>query len=525
MKLLVSIVFFLVLSCFPCLADFSNGFDFPVGYPDAQGWKVRELGGYGFLDRADYDGQLPLEFHPGEDWNKSGGPAVDKNEPVFCCSNGKIVEVKPSKGKGDSWGNVVLVEHQAPPGSFFILPTGEKISTLWSQYGHLAKLEKGIENGREIKKGDILGYVGDYPAGSGTNYHLHFEIRIKFRKASEFVLNWPKEKVLEYYCEPTSFILANRQLPGSFLPVPPPSPLAENHLLVTSILPMDKAENVWRTSPIVIRFSEPVQTGSVSFKIEPIPIVPLSYVFWEENDQVMIIHGQTFHSNQKYTVSISAQTQSKSGKSLYTGGIGPYLFSFITCDSLLPKFELDEKIKNLVLVLDRSGSIRDAGAIPAVEAKAKEAIPLLGEYVEKVELINFSTQIAIDCQLTNSQAKISQSIEKPSIPTENTALYDALTLAVQEAAKIPEKAVVMVFTDGQENASKASLASLSALSQSLGVAIITVGFGNIDRQSLGEIARVTQGRNVPSDQPIEKILEDFYQFTKTKEAIGIWTED
>jgi murein DD-endopeptidase MepM/ murein hydrolase activator NlpD len=47
---------------------------------------------------------------------------------------------------------------------------------------HLDKLAKGIKKGTVLKRGDLIGYVGNTGNAKYTPAHLHFEIR-KGRKA------------------------------------------------------------------------------------------------------------------------------------------------------------------------------------------------------------------------------------------------------------------------------------------------------------------------------------------------------
>lgn len=168
-----------------------------------------------WLDRYDYERDGQLEYHPGEDWNDNnsgddyGNNSNDAGDLVYAIGNGKIVYAKYSKV---SWGYVVLIEHT--------LNNGTKI---WSQYAHLANIDPEYLNkpGVSIKRGSVIGWVGDYWHGSGQQYHLHFEIRKKYRPATAFVMNWSKEQVEEYYVNPSEFINNNRPV---IVPPEPPKP-------------------------------------------------------------------------------------------------------------------------------------------------------------------------------------------------------------------------------------------------------------------------------------------------------------
>ena len=45
---------------------------------------------------------------------------------------------------------------------------------LQTRYGHMSRLN--VEAGQQVKKGDIIGYVGT--TGRSTGPHLHYEVRI-----------------------------------------------------------------------------------------------------------------------------------------------------------------------------------------------------------------------------------------------------------------------------------------------------------------------------------------------------------
>ena len=87
------------------------------------------------------------DFHPGLDISAERGTAVRAT------AAGRVELAAPS---GD-YGNLVVVDH------------GYGIVT---RYGHLSKF--AVWQGRDVKRGDILGYVG--ATGRATGPHLHYEV-------------------------------------------------------------------------------------------------------------------------------------------------------------------------------------------------------------------------------------------------------------------------------------------------------------------------------------------------------------
>ncbi|MFT6028952.1 MAG: murein DD-endopeptidase MepM/ murein hydrolase activator NlpD, partial [Oleiphilaceae bacterium] len=50
---------------------------------------------------------------------------------------------------------------------------GSKITTL---YAHLSKYARGVKEGRRVKQGQVIGYIGSSGLASGP--HLHYEFRV-----------------------------------------------------------------------------------------------------------------------------------------------------------------------------------------------------------------------------------------------------------------------------------------------------------------------------------------------------------
>lgn len=184
----------------------SDGFDFPVGKPDGQGYYVAAW----LVDPA-YKTNLGV-WHPGEDWNGTGGGDSDLGAPVYAISNGRVAfaDYNPK-----SWGNIVLLEH--------VLPDGTPV---WSQYAHLKQIMVTV--GQKVPRGQQLGAIGK---GANDVYtaHLHFEIRRKELSAGSWKpIVDDREQVLANYYYPSEFIKAHRpgtlaqpSIPVQQAPAPP----------------------------------------------------------------------------------------------------------------------------------------------------------------------------------------------------------------------------------------------------------------------------------------------------------------
>ena len=91
----------------------------------------------------------------------------------------------PIKATGD--GIVVFAGYKGGYGKVVILRHGEKYSTL---YGHMSRYAKGIRNGKRIKQGQTIGYIG--MTGLATGPHLHYEFRINDIHHNPLTVKFPK---------------------------------------------------------------------------------------------------------------------------------------------------------------------------------------------------------------------------------------------------------------------------------------------------------------------------------------------
>lgn len=160
----------------PLLAD---GFDFPVGRPDARGY---------------YDAQpFGRNRHLGEDWNGNGGGNTDLGDPVYSIAHGVVSFTGHVSG---GWGNIVRVVH-----TFEI--DGER-QQVESFYAHLHEI--AVKEGDLVRRGALLGTIGD---ADGRYYaHLHLELRDR--------VGMPHgpgySEAQDGWLSPSDFILAHRRL-------------------------------------------------------------------------------------------------------------------------------------------------------------------------------------------------------------------------------------------------------------------------------------------------------------------------
>ena len=78
------------------LVPLCDGFDFPVGKPDGNGYyRSRGL-------------RVKSPRHMGEDWNGNSGGNSDLGDPVYSVGHGVVTYAADARG---AWGKVVIVRH------------------------------------------------------------------------------------------------------------------------------------------------------------------------------------------------------------------------------------------------------------------------------------------------------------------------------------------------------------------------------------------------------------------------------
>jgi len=152
----------------------ANGFDFPVGKPDAKQY-------YNAQPFGEND-------HLGDDWNGVGGGNTDLGDPIYAIGNGYV---KFAEDYGPGWGNIVRIVHFLPDKK-----------TYESFYAHCDTIL--VEAGQWVKRGEQIGTIGNT---NGTYLaHLHFEVRTdtSLPVGGGYAVN------TEGYLDPTEFIRAHR---------------------------------------------------------------------------------------------------------------------------------------------------------------------------------------------------------------------------------------------------------------------------------------------------------------------------
>lgn len=166
----------------------ADGFDFPVGKPEANGYYKSR----GYTSNG----------HLGEDWNGSGGGDSDANDPIYAAARGVVVV---SENVHVGWGNCIIVRtaYRERDGSLKMVD---------SLYAHLN--ERLVQVGNIVERGQHIGRMG----GNSGMYpvHLHFEMRKNLQigmNRSQFARDSSN------YYNPTDFIRSHRTVSADFAKV------------------------------------------------------------------------------------------------------------------------------------------------------------------------------------------------------------------------------------------------------------------------------------------------------------------
>jgi murein DD-endopeptidase MepM/ murein hydrolase activator NlpD len=110
------------------------------------------------------------KMHTGVDWGSSMGT------PIFASGNGVIDKA----GWEGGYGKYIRIRHA---------------NGYETAYGHMSAFARGMEPGKKVRQGQVIGYVGS--TGLSTGAHLHYEILINGRFVDPMKIKLPRGRVLD----------------------------------------------------------------------------------------------------------------------------------------------------------------------------------------------------------------------------------------------------------------------------------------------------------------------------------------
>ena len=91
--------------------------------------------------------------------------------PIRATGDGKVVFI----GRENAYGNMIKIQHS---------------SLYTSLYGHLLRFQKGLSRGAHVRRGQIIGYVGQ--SGLATGPHCHYEFHVKQQPKNPTTIALPR---------------------------------------------------------------------------------------------------------------------------------------------------------------------------------------------------------------------------------------------------------------------------------------------------------------------------------------------
>jgi murein DD-endopeptidase MepM/ murein hydrolase activator NlpD len=111
-----------------------------------------------------------VKMHTGVDW------ATPYGTPIFASGNG-VVEVAGLEG---GYGKYVKLKHN---------------NGYETAYGHMSAFAKGLEPGKQVRQGQVIGFVGS--TGQSTGPHVHYEILVNGRFVDPMRIKLPRGRSLD----------------------------------------------------------------------------------------------------------------------------------------------------------------------------------------------------------------------------------------------------------------------------------------------------------------------------------------
>ena len=148
------------------------------GHYDRSGKSIKKALMKTPINGARLSSSFGMRKHPIDGYNKMHRGtdfAAPEGTPVMASGDGKIVRARWCGGGG----NCIKIKHN---------------STYYTVYAHLSKFASGIKEGKRVKQGRIIGYVGS--TGMSTGPHLHYEVIENGKKINSQKLKLPSGKIL-----------------------------------------------------------------------------------------------------------------------------------------------------------------------------------------------------------------------------------------------------------------------------------------------------------------------------------------
>ncbi len=110
------------------------------------------------------------KMHTGVDW------AAPTGTPIYASGNGTVEK----EGWESGYGKYIRIRHN---------------NGYETAYGHMSAFARGIEEGKRVRQGQVIGFVGS--TGLSTGSHVHYEILVNGRFVDPMRIKLPRGRVLD----------------------------------------------------------------------------------------------------------------------------------------------------------------------------------------------------------------------------------------------------------------------------------------------------------------------------------------
>jgi murein DD-endopeptidase MepM/ murein hydrolase activator NlpD len=111
-----------------------------------------------------------IKMHTGVDW------AAPTGTPIYAAGNGVVEKA----GWESGYGKFILLHHN---------------NGYETAYGHMSAYARGIDEGKRVRQGQVIGFVGS--TGLSTGSHVHYEIRLNGRFVDPMRVKLPRGRELQ----------------------------------------------------------------------------------------------------------------------------------------------------------------------------------------------------------------------------------------------------------------------------------------------------------------------------------------
>lgn len=170
----------------------------------------------------------------------------------------------------------------------------------------------------------------------------------------------------------------------------------------------------------------------------------------------------------------------------------------------ITNFEADSGKLSCAILLDTTGSMSEA--LPRVKNSIMKLIDVLGNE-DAVAIYTFDQRLLVRQDFTTDKAAAKRAVLRTRAEGQ-TALFDALSEVAQEISKRPGKKALVVFSDGDDNASALNANAAVTRAKKAGIPLYAIAEGEATRSKelrklLEDLSKRTGGTSYEVKKPAD----------------------